>query len=54
MADASEHVISWSLASDPRNWVIIFLVLYLVALIAHMLYSNAGSAPIQLPAGIGL
>lgn len=46
-----EHVVNWELISDPRNWVIVFIVLYLVALIAHVLYMSAGSAPIQLPTG---
>jgi len=47
-----DRVVNWELISDPRNWVIVFIVLYLVALIAHTLYLSAGSAPIQLPSGI--
>ena len=47
-----EHVVNWDLISDPRNWVIVFLTLYLVALVAHMLYSAAGGAPISLPQGL--
>lgn len=48
-----DRVVNWDLISDPKNWLIVFLTLYLVALIAHVLYMSAGQAPIQLPAGIG-
>jgi hypothetical protein len=44
-----ERVINWDIISNPMNWVIIFLTLYLVALIAHMIGSASSSAPIALP-----
>lgn len=44
-----DHVINWELISNPKNWVIVFLTLYLVALIAHMISSAASNAPISLP-----
>ena len=49
-----DRIVNWELISDPRNWVIVFIILYLVVLIAHTLYMAAGSAPIALPAGIGV
>ncbi len=47
-----EHVVNWSILSNPMNWAIIFGVLYLVALCAHVLYSAASEAPIALPQGL--
>jgi hypothetical protein len=49
-----EHVVNWELISNPFNWIIVFIVLYLVALIAHLLFTASATAPIQLPSGIGL
>lgn len=48
-----DRLINFGLLSNPANWIIVFLVLYLVALIAHVLTNAAqNGAPIQLPAGL--
>jgi hypothetical protein len=47
-----EHVVNWELISNPYNWLIVFAVLYLVALIAKLVYSASSNAPIQLPQGL--
>ena len=44
-----DHVINWQIISNPFNWIIIFGVLYLTALVAHLIVSSANSAPIALP-----
>ena len=44
-----DHVINWDLIADPRNWIIIFFTLYLVALIAKMIADASAGAPIKLP-----
>jgi len=44
-----EHILNFAILNNPMNWVIIFFVLYLVALIAHLLVTSTASAPIQLP-----
>jgi hypothetical protein len=49
-----ERVVNWEILSNPYNWVIVFFVLYLVALIARVLDSASSNAPIKLPPGIGL
>ncbi len=41
------RIVNWQLLANPVNWVIILLVLYLAALIAHLLASSA--APFSLP-----
>jgi len=49
-----DRVINFELISNPANWLIVFGVLYLVALIAHTLYEAAvnGNSPLQLPPGL--
>jgi hypothetical protein len=47
-----DRVVNWELISNPANWLIVFVTLYLVALIAHLLYSASAGAPIQLPQGL--
>lgn len=46
------RLINWNILGNPANWVIIFLVLYLTALIAKVLVdASQGATPIQLPEG---
>jgi hypothetical protein len=47
-------LINWNLISNPANWLIIFFVLYLLALLAYVLYQAAvkGNPVIQLPPGL--
>lgn len=49
-----DRVINWNIISNPANWIIVFFVLYLVALIAHVLYQAAihGNSAISLPPGL--
>lgn len=44
-------IVNFSLLSHPANWIIIFLTLYLVALLAKLLYGaiTSGVSPIPLP-----
>ena len=46
-----DHVINWRLIIHPVNWLIIFLVLYFVALLARIIYTAAmtGQSPIPFP-----
>lgn len=46
-----EHVVNFSLLARPTNWIIILVILFLVALIANVLYTAAttGQSPIPLP-----
>lgn len=46
-----DKIINLDLLSHPANWLIIFLVLYLAALIAKMLHDAAvsGISPIPNP-----
>lgn len=46
-----DRIVNFNILSNPANWVIIFLVLYLAALVAKIVASAAGSAPIPLPTG---
>lgn len=46
-------LINWNILSDPRNWIIIFLVLYVVALVVKVLFDAAqGNTVLQLPQGL--
>jgi len=46
-------MINWDILSNPANWLIVFFILYLVALIAHVLYQAATQgSPLTLPAGL--
>jgi hypothetical protein len=48
-----DRIINFNLLSNPANWIIIFLVLYLAALIAHVLFSaSQGASALQLPEGM--
>lgn len=48
-----DRVINWPLIGNPANWIIVFGILYLVALIAHVIVNAAqNGAPIQLPQGL--
>lgn len=48
-----DRLINFNILSNPANWVIIFLVLYLVALIANVLFKAASQgAPLPLPMGL--
>lgn len=48
-----DRVINWNILGNPANWLIVFMILYLVALIAHVLTNAAqNGAPIQLPEGL--
>lgn len=48
-----DRVINFNILSNPANWVIIFLVLYLVALIVSVLFKAASQgAPLPLPQGL--
>jgi hypothetical protein len=49
-----DRLINWNIISNPANWLIIFFVLYLVALIAKALMQAAkeGGSVISLPAGL--
>lgn len=47
-----DRVVNFQILSNPLNWIIIFLVLYLVALIAKLLVGASTNAPIQLPVGL--
>lgn len=44
-----ERIINFELIDDPRNWAIVILTLYLVALIAKALVAAGDGAPISLP-----
>lgn len=47
------RLINWNIISNPANWVIIFAVLYLVALIAKVLVgASQGQTAISLPPGL--
>jgi hypothetical protein len=47
------RLINWNIVSNPANWIIIFAVLYLVALIAKVLFSaSQGQTVISLPPGL--
>jgi hypothetical protein len=48
-----DRIINFNILSSPANWVIIFFVLYLVALIGQVLYQASKNASvIQLPEGL--
>lgn len=48
-----DRVINWTIIGNPANWIIVFFVLYLVSLIAHVLYqASQGQTAIQLPQGM--
>ena len=44
-----ERVINFGLVSDPRNWIIIFLVLVFWAVAAKIFVSAMGGAILQIP-----
>lgn len=44
-----DKILNWDLISNPANWLIVFLVLYMVALMAHIIAASAGGAPILFP-----
>lgn len=47
------HLINWNILAHPANWIIIFLILYLTALIAKiLLQASAGETAISLPPGL--
>lgn len=47
------HLINWNILSHPANWIIIFLILYLTALIAKVLVdASNGDTAISLPPGL--
>jgi hypothetical protein len=50
--ETMDNFINFKLLANPVNWVIIFLVLYLTALLANIVYTSAvtGNSPIPLPA----
>lgn len=45
------EIVNFRLLANPLNWVVIFAVLYITALIAKIVYSAAasGQSPIPLP-----
>lgn len=46
------RLINWTILGNPANWIIIFLVLYLMALVAKVLLdASQGATPISLPEG---
>jgi hypothetical protein len=48
-----DRVINFNILANPANWLIVFFVLYLVALIAQVLAEAAtNGAPISLPSGL--
>jgi hypothetical protein len=49
-----DRIINFNILANPANWVIIFFVLYLAALIAHVMFKAAfeGGSAIQLPEGM--
>lgn len=49
-----DRVINWAILANPANWLIVFFVLYLAALLAHILYQAAvnGNTAISLPEGL--
>ena len=47
-----DRIINFNILANPLNWVIIFLILYLTALIAKVIYGASTNAPIQLPKGL--
>lgn len=47
------RLINWNIIGNPANWVIIFFVLYLVALVAKVLVdASQGNTAISLPPGL--
>lgn len=47
------RLINWNILGNPANWIIIFAVLYLVALVAKVLADAAqGQSVLQLPEGL--
>ena len=48
-----DRVINFNILSNPANWIIIFLVLYLVALFASVMFRAAqGASPLPFPKGL--
>jgi hypothetical protein len=48
-----DRVINWAIIGNPANWLIVFFVLYLVSLIAKVLYeATQGQTAISLPQGL--
>lgn len=48
-----ERIINPAIIGNPMNWVIIFFVLYLCALIAQVLYNaSQGKTILSLPQGL--
>ena len=47
-----DRLINWNIISNPANWIIIFLVLYFLALLAKVVYDASASSPIALPQGL--
>lgn len=47
------NFLNFNILGNPANWLIVFFVLYLVALVAHVLYGAAANgSPLQLPPGL--
>lgn len=46
-----DKIINFQLLANPANWLIIFLIAYLSALLANMVYTAAttGQVPFPLP-----
>lgn len=44
-----DRVVNWVILGNPANWIIVFGILYLVALIAHVIVNAAqNGAPITI------
>jgi hypothetical protein len=42
------NLINWELVSEPLNWVIVFLILYFLALLSFYVSKSLGDAGINL------
>jgi hypothetical protein len=49
-----ERVINFELISNPLNWIIVLVILYFAALLAHMVAVSASDAPFDLPKVAGI
>jgi hypothetical protein len=49
-----DKVINFELISNPFNWIIVLVILYFAALLAHMVSVAATDAPFDLPEVVGV
>jgi hypothetical protein len=48
-----DRVLNFALIANPANWIIVLLILYVVGLVAKVLFQAAqGQSILQLPQGL--